>query len=68
MTEKERLLDALFPRGGGKQLVNLRFLPIDPGITEEELCSEFLAAREEHHDERELKIEKIGPYLSGRNR
>jgi len=66
MSEKERLLDALFPPGGGNKLVNLKFLPIDPSITEEELCHEFLNAREEHRSEKALKMEKIGEYLKSK--
>lgn len=63
MTGKERLLGTLFPKGGGAELVNLKFLPRDIDITEEELCLEVLDALEEHRSEKELKLERIGPYL-----
>ena len=66
MTEKERLLDALFPKGEDAQIVNLKFLARDLSITEDELCREFLEAREEFRSEQVLKMPKAGPHINSK--
>lgn len=48
MTEKERMLNALFPAEGGEELTNLKFFVIDSTITEEELCREVSDTLEAH--------------------
>lgn len=48
-TEKERMLDALFPEGEGAHVTqNVKFfLGTDRNVSEEEICGQFNAAREQ---------------------
>ena len=57
------LLDALFPKKGGTRLLNLNFCVLDPLITEEELCQEFLAALEAHSKDDLLEQDSLDNYL-----
>ena len=68
MTEKERLLGALFPAEGGEELANLKFFVMDQSITEEELCHEFADALEEQRSEQALKTDDVDGYLQTRRR